>query len=366
MKTFLTLLFLFSMAAKPSEAQVWQGASDQLKDAGPSLVAVVAEFELDLGQMAQMLGLDDPTLVIEQGGTGIIVNPYGVILVSQDMLSSPSLPRMGPDGSRVASRSKITVRLGKGRVYQAKVIEENKSLGVAFLRIHDPKGAIFKAVNLDTDARATIGEELLCVGRLSEDFGFALKANRIHLAGAITQPVSAFLQQGCDLNGACVYNASKQLIGFAVMTPKAETKDDGPFASLKNRGGDKQLTVVLPARVIRDNLPRIQISKAVIVQTEAKKEKPKRRKKRPAPTVRNLDDLESDYDANARRAAPRDAFPVFDNPKMSTAKEAKTAPDEAVIGVVCDGEARAYPISIMGVHELGNDVCGKTPIAVSW
>ncbi len=98
---------------------------------------------------------------------------------------------------------------------------------------------------------------------------------------------------------------------------------------------------------------------------EEKKPKHRRRKRKPAPK-RNLDDKQGDYEANSRRAAPRDAFPVFDNPKMSKAKDAKTAKDEAIIGVVCNGEARAYPISIMGVHELGNDVCGKTPIAVAW
>ncbi len=366
MKTFLILLFLLSTVATPSSAQVWNGALDQLFDAGPSLVTVVAEFKFDLGQMAQMMGMDDSTLVVEQSGTGIIVNPHGVILVSQAMLSSPSLPRMGPNRRHDAVRSKITVRLGKDRFYQAKVIEENKSLGVAFLAIHDPKGAIFKAVDLNADGMARLGDELLCIGRLNERFGFALKASRIHLAGAIAEPVAAFLQQGCDLNGACVYNAHGQFIGFAVETPKADIKDDSPFASLKNRGAKEQLIVILPARVIRGNLPKIQTSKAVTGQEEAKKEERKHRKRRPMPTERDLNDLESDYDANARRAAPRDSFPVFDNPKMSTAKEAKTASDEAVIGVVCDGEARAYPISIMGVHELGNDVCGKTPIAVSW
>ncbi len=66
----------------------------------------------------------------------------------------------------------------------------------------------------------------------------------------------------------------------------------------------------------------------------------------------------------------RDVFPVFDNPPMLTAAEAEARgvvfPRDAVIGVSRNGEARAYPISIMGFHELGNDTIGGVPIAVSW
>jgi hypothetical protein len=67
---------------------------------------------------------------------------------------------------------------------------------------------------------------------------------------------------------------------------------------------------------------------------------------------------------------PRDAFPVFDNPRMLTAAEAEARQvvfdRDMVIGVARGREARAYPITIMGVHELGNDVIDGVPIAVTW
>lgn len=66
----------------------------------------------------------------------------------------------------------------------------------------------------------------------------------------------------------------------------------------------------------------------------------------------------------------RDSFPVFDNPPMLSAQEAErrrlVTPRMAVIGVAHGGEAKAYPIAIMGIHELGNDTIGGIPIAVSW
>jgi Protein of unknown function (DUF3179) len=70
------------------------------------------------------------------------------------------------------------------------------------------------------------------------------------------------------------------------------------------------------------------------------------------------------------QVVPRDAFPVFDNPRMLTGADAEARrilfDRDMVIGVAHGQEAKAYPITIMGVHELGNDTIGGVPIAVTW
>jgi len=77
---------------------------------------------------------------------------------------------------------------------------------------------------------------------------------------------------------------------------------------------------------------------------------------------------EADYDANARQVVDRDYFPVLDHPEMSSAAAAEEflGDDEPVIGVVLNGDARAYPVPVMGKHELANDTVGGVPVAVSW
>lgn len=77
---------------------------------------------------------------------------------------------------------------------------------------------------------------------------------------------------------------------------------------------------------------------------------------------------ESSYDQEGVRAAPRDAFPVLNHPEMSSVADAALALDldEPIIGLYLGGEARAYPISVMGGIELVNDTCGEIPVAVSW
>ena len=66
----------------------------------------------------------------------------------------------------------------------------------------------------------------------------------------------------------------------------------------------------------------------------------------------------------------RDTFPVFNNPKMLTVAAAGEAgailPRDAVIGIAHGPEARAYPITVMGNHELGNDTIDGIPIAITW
>lgn len=77
---------------------------------------------------------------------------------------------------------------------------------------------------------------------------------------------------------------------------------------------------------------------------------------------------ERSYDREGMRAAPRDAFPVLNHPEMSPAVAGSLEIDEEepVIGLFVGGEARAYPISVMGGVELVNDTCGEIPVAVSW
>ena len=71
-----------------------------------------------------------------------------------------------------------------------------------------------------------------------------------------------------------------------------------------------------------------------------------------------------------QQAVPRDAFPVFDDPQMLGVAEAEARKvvfdRDAVIGVAHNGEAKAYPVTVMGVHELGNDTIGGVPISIGW
>jgi hypothetical protein len=64
---------------------------------------------------------------------------------------------------------------------------------------------------------------------------------------------------------------------------------------------------------------------------------------------------------------PKDGIPALMNPDYITAPKASfLRKNDQVIGVIVNGEARAYPLRIMSWHELVNDRMGDQPILVSW
>ncbi len=65
---------------------------------------------------------------------------------------------------------------------------------------------------------------------------------------------------------------------------------------------------------------------------------------------------------------PQDSIPAIDDPQYAPVDKADEFmdADEVVIGVVINGEARAYPLPILSSHEIVNDVIGGQPIAVTW
>lgn len=63
-----------------------------------------------------------------------------------------------------------------------------------------------------------------------------------------------------------------------------------------------------------------------------------------------------------------DAIPSIENPRFvdQIAADNTYDPDELVLGVEIDGDARAYSVPLLSRHEIVNDVVGGKPIAVTW
>ncbi len=64
---------------------------------------------------------------------------------------------------------------------------------------------------------------------------------------------------------------------------------------------------------------------------------------------------------------PKDGIPSIDKPLFHTIDaETKLGPQEPVIGLSINGEARAYPLRILMWHEIVNDVIGGVPVSVTY
>jgi hypothetical protein len=64
---------------------------------------------------------------------------------------------------------------------------------------------------------------------------------------------------------------------------------------------------------------------------------------------------------------PKDGIPAIDSPKFLSVGEVDfVRPQEPVIELIVDGEARAYPIQILIWHEIVNDTVAGVPVAVTF
>ena len=63
----------------------------------------------------------------------------------------------------------------------------------------------------------------------------------------------------------------------------------------------------------------------------------------------------------------KDGIPSIDSPRFIPSKdEGVLSPDEPVISIEINGEARAWPLRILTWHEIVNDTLGGVPIAVTY
>jgi hypothetical protein len=86
----------------------------------------------------------------------------------------------------------------------------------------------------------------------------------------------------------------------------------------------------------------------------------------PAPTDVTPDPDETEYEIIT--LLPKDGIPAIFDPQFWTVEEAEEwySPDELVLGVEIDGDARAYSIPFLSNREIVNDTVGGRAIAVTW
>lgn len=64
---------------------------------------------------------------------------------------------------------------------------------------------------------------------------------------------------------------------------------------------------------------------------------------------------------------PKDGIPSIDSPKFTTIENSQFISDsDIVIGLVINGDVRAYPLFILVWHEIVNDTVGEIPVAVTY
>ncbi len=74
-----------------------------------------------------------------------------------------------------------------------------------------------------------------------------------------------------------------------------------------------------------------------------------------------------DYGEIFSGGPPKDGIPAIDNPSfLPQAEVTDLADTEPVVGLIINGDARAYPLRVLMWHEIANDTVGGVPVAVTF
>ena len=74
------------------------------------------------------------------------------------------------------------------------------------------------------------------------------------------------------------------------------------------------------------------------------------------------EDMPEDF----QQMIPRGGIASIDDPVFVSADEARVPKDAWMLGVVVDGQAKAYSLNILNRHEIVNDHSGESAYAAVW
>ena len=75
---------------------------------------------------------------------------------------------------------------------------------------------------------------------------------------------------------------------------------------------------------------------------------------------------EEDIFKQFKQILPRGGIPAIVNPTYVTAEEASIDDNTWILGVVINGQARAYSLNLLNHHEIVNDNIDTTSFAAVW
>lgn len=76
--------------------------------------------------------------------------------------------------------------------------------------------------------------------------------------------------------------------------------------------------------------------------------------------------IEDDREYVISQILPRDGIRPIYYPEFTSAEDSNYDPNELVMGVEINGDARAYPVGLLRRREMVNDIIGNTPVLVTW
>jgi len=197
-------------------------------------------------------------LKIEPGGQeqeseveGLVIDPKGLILCSNTQTGGfPAMVQRMMGGSFTATPTNIKVLAGEDTEgVSATLIARDSEMDLSWVRVDDPAGRTFTAVDIGAGVSPKLGESLYAVGRLGKFFDRAPVVQETRLGAITRKPRRLFVPSSNTIGefGSPVFNAEGGLVGVTVLQlPDPEDVDADSMGNMRQM----MSVVILPAEDI--------------------------------------------------------------------------------------------------------------------
>ena len=188
----------------------------------------------------------------EVNATGVVVDKTGLVMFSAEAMNAANRIRQGFGGRGgrggggggggggeevdIQSRTEnIRVRIpGKEKEHSAALVATDSELNIAFVQIESLGDIQLSAVEFEATSQAKIGDELIGVGRLGQEFDHAPFFGTVRVTGSIEQPRKMFSFDGRFAGrGIPLFSRTGKAVGILAAPAPPESED----APAPRRGG---------------------------------------------------------------------------------------------------------------------------------
>ncbi|RMG07511.1 MAG: serine protease [Planctomycetota bacterium] len=245
-------LFASSLPAVAQDSDAQQLAT-LLEKVAPSVVNVRIVLKVEVTAMGQVVQNQEE----RSSATGVVVDPSGLIMISNSAVSADRVNKMiaasGREGIDVSIRPtdlKVIFEGGE-KEHPAFLAASEPDLDLAFVQLESVEGLELQAVSFADSPKPTVGQRLVQVSRLSEGFDYAPHFSLGRVSGKIRKPRKAFSVTGNFIGpGLPLYDLQGAALGVLTSLESGVQESSSRLAQAMG-GGAGHGAFLLPAKKVR-------------------------------------------------------------------------------------------------------------------
>ena len=232
-----------------AQADSKEAARKVFADNAPSVLGVRGLLKLEISMNGKPGGNQEKALT----SNGVVVADGLVAVAYRTIQPNLAASMASRPGLKIESDlAELKLLDSSGEEYDAKLVLHDEDLGLAFVAI-DPKGDNakdfkFKAVDISKDVEVKHLDELVGIGRLSEEMRSEGRVSLGSVSAIVKRPRTLYIVQGVAMSNP-IFTQAGEFVGLTV--------------ALKNSGA---MPIVMPAKYLRKVLDQAKAKQAELAK----------------------------------------------------------------------------------------------------